>query len=72
MNLKLNWNLKQILKQYQDIQNYNNLGGDTENDNKCYVNLISWRVFLSSSTWHLLAQPMAWDYLFNICLAAQL
>ncbi len=36
MNLKLNWNLKQILKQYQEIQNYNNLGGGTENDNKCY------------------------------------
>lgn len=36
MNLKLNWNLKQILKQYQEIQNYNNLGGGMENDNKCY------------------------------------
>lgn len=39
MNLKLNRHLKQILKEIQrnqEIKNYNNLGGDTENDNKCY------------------------------------
>lgn len=39
MNLKFNWNLKQIWKQYQEIQNYNNLGWDTENDKKCYDKL---------------------------------
>lgn len=39
MNLKFNWNLKQIWKQYQEIQNYNNLGWDTENYKKCYDKL---------------------------------